>query len=163
MRRTVPRIAGPLAAVAALALDQASKLLLIDLLADHRDGITVLPVFNLVMVWNRGVSFGLFNSPASQSWIFIGLALVMAAVLAVWMARVGKAWIAIPLGMIIGGALGNALDRFRLGAVADFFDFHLGAWHFAAFNMADSAICVGVGLLLLDALFTGRESVKEGL
>ncbi len=161
MRRAVPRFAGPLAAALALALDQLSKLALINLLSEHPDGIAVLPVFNLVMVWNRGVSFGLFNSPSTQGWIFIGLALVMVAVLAVWMARVSGSWIAMPLGFIIGGALGNALDRFRLGAVADFFDFHLDSWHFAAFNVADSAICIGVGLLLLDALFTGRESAKE--
>ncbi|HUN51460.1 MAG TPA: signal peptidase II [Candidatus Sulfotelmatobacter sp.] len=161
MHLRVPHWAGPLAAVLALALDQVSKHLLIDALIERPGGIVVLPVFNLVMVWNRGVSFGLFNSPTTQGWIFIGLALVMVAVLAVWMARVATNWIAVPLGLIVGGALGNALDRYRLGAVADFFDFHLGAWHFAAFNVADSAICTGVGLLLLDALFSGRESAKQ--
>jgi signal peptidase II len=151
---------GPLAAAAVLVLDQLSKWAMIGLLAGRPDSIEVVPFFNLVMVWNRGVSFGLFNTGLSQPWIFVATALVMVAALAVWLVRVSSHWIAVPLGLIIGGALGNVLDRLRFGAVADFLDFHLGAAHWPAFNVADSAITVGVGLLLLDSLFVRREGSK---
>jgi signal peptidase II len=151
---------GPLAAAAVLVLDQLSKWAMIGLLAGRPDSIEVVPFFNLVMVWNHGVSFGLFNTGLSRPWIFIATALAMVAALAVWLVRVSRQWIAVPLGLIIGGALGNVLDRLRFGAVADFLDFHLGAAHWPAFNVADSAITVGVGLLLLDSLFVRREGSK---
>lgn len=117
----------------------------------------ILPFFNLVMVWNEGVSFGLFSE--AMTGILILVALLISAGLSVWLLRT-KLWHeAIPLGMIIGGAIGNTIDRFRFGAVADFFDFHFSGWHYPAFNIADISITLGVAFLILGSLLL--ESKKE--
>ena len=113
--------------------------------------IEILPFFNLSMVWNEGVSFGMFQG--SGIWILSGLALIISAVFAVWLTR-ATGWLqAISLAMVIGGAIGNVIDRFRFGAVADFFDFHVMGWHYPAFNVADCGITVGIALLLFDGVF----------
>lgn len=113
--------------------------------------IEILPFFNFSMVWNEGVSFGMFQG--SGIWVLSGLALIISAVFAVWLTR-ATGWLqAISLAMVIGGAIGNVIDRFRFGAVADFFDFHVMGWHYPAFNVADCGITVGIALLLLDGLF----------
>ena len=141
--------------------DQASKWWLIGFLAHHPGGVRIAPFFNLVMVWNHGVSFGLLGGGRDvQRWVLAGIAAAVALALAYSLRRAVRVWHALALGLIIGGALGNAADRVRLGAVADFFDFHIGAWHWPAFNLADSAISVGVVLLLLDVLFNSRERVE---
>lgn len=153
---------GLIAALVVLIADQASKWWLIGLLATHPFGIRLTPFFNLVQVWNRGVSFGMFNMGESGGrWILVGLALVMAAALLVWLGRVAQRHLAIAIGAIIGGALGNAVDRLHHGAVADFLDFHLGRWHWPAFNLADSAIVLGVAVLLIDALFRRPEEANR--
>ena len=152
---------GILAAVLVLAVDQFSKWWLIGLLQAYPHGLAITPFFNLVPVWNRGVSFGIFNAgDGGQKFWLIGVAGVMTAALAIWLARVGRLVLAIAIGMIIGGALGNVVDRLRFGAVADFFDFHLAGWHWPAFNFADSAIVLGVAVLLIDSLFGGSERAK---
>ncbi len=145
-------------AVAILLADQASKFWLIGLLgADGGRSFRLGPVFNLVMVWNPGVSFGLFASESTvMRWILVAVSVAVAAGLAVWLVRGVNRWLAIALGLVIGGALGNAIDRVVHGRVADFFDFHVGAWHWPAFNLADSAIVVGVVMLMLDSLFADR-------
>ena len=113
--------------------------------------IEITPFFNLVMVWNQGISFGLFQS--ETPYILIGLALAISALFAFWLSK-ATGWVqAIALGLVIGGALGNVIDRFRFGAVADFFDFHAFGWHYPAFNIADSCIVIGIALLLYDGLF----------
>lgn len=113
--------------------------------------IEILPFFNLSMVWNEGISFGMFQG--SGIWILSGLALLISAVFAVWLTR-ATGWLqAISLAMVIGGAVGNVIDRFRFGAVADFFDFHVMGWHYPAFNVADCGITVGIALLLFDGVF----------
>ena len=104
------------------------------------------------MVWNRGVSFGLLGGAALPPWLLAGFAGMVAAGLTVWLARVSERWPAIGIGLVIGGAVGNIIDRFRFGAVADFLDFHLGAHHWPAFNVADAAISVGVAVLVIDSL-----------
>ena len=145
-----------------LALDQASKAVLIArLAADGFRPVEVTGFFNLVMVWNRGVSFGLLDgdSPAMR-WLLVALALGVACLLALWLARLEARLPVVALGLVIGGALGNAVDRVLRGAVADFFDFHLWGWSWPAFNLADSAITVGAALLLLDALLTPRRRTK---
>ena len=150
-------------AVAALALDQASKLYFYDLLvAEGRRAIEVLPFFNLVTVWNYGISFGMFNngSPAG-SIVFVALALAIVVALLIWLRSVTSPLVAVALGMVIGGAIGNVVDRLRFGAVFDFLDFHIAGWHWPAFNVADSAICVGVVLLCIDALFLTQASAKK--
>ncbi len=116
--------------------------------------IEILPFFDIVMVWNKGVSFGLFNNHGAFGPII--LMLLAGAIIAsfgVWLYKTGSAMVAMALSLIIGGALGNVLDRLRFGAVADFLDFHLGDLHWPAFNVADSAICIGIALLLIHSLF----------
>jgi len=118
----------------------------------------VTPFFNLIVTWNRGMSFGLFNrdSPWNAA-LFSVLAVVIVTALLIWLWRTESALVAAGIGLVAGGAVGNVIDRLRLGAVTDFLDFHWYDWHFATFNLADSGITVGVGLLLLDALLNRRE------
>lgn len=116
--------------------------------------IEVTSFFKLVMVWNHGVSFGMFNHGvhAYQPWILSGLALIISAIL-VRMARQSTCrYEQLCYALIVGGALGNVIDRARYGAVADFFYFHIGELAWPAFNIADASICIGVGLLLLSML-----------
>ncbi len=150
-------------AVAALvfAADRLSKALLLDLLREHGPVVELTPFFNLVMVWNRGVSFGMFQSGETGRWLLSALALAIVVGLVVWLRRAEPWWLAAGLGGVIGGALGNVCDRlwYDEGAVADFFDFHVAGWHWPAFNIADAAIVVGVGLILLEALLArGKEA-----
>ena len=146
-----------------IALDQATKAWLYGYFAaGGRQIVEVLPFFNLVTVWNYGVSFGLFNRGSTTgAWVFVALAVAIVAVLAVWLARAGRLLLAAALGLVIGGAIGNVIDRLRLGAVFDFLDFHALGWHWPAFNVADSAITVGVILLFLDSLFGGADQSKK--
>lgn len=116
--------------------------------------IEITSFFNLVMAWNRGVSFGLFAHEADfMPYVLIGLALAISTVLGVWLRRTDRAFHAASIGLVIGGALGNVIDRLRFGAVTDFLDFHVAGWHWPAFNVADSAIVVGVALIVADGLF----------
>jgi signal peptidase II len=107
--------------------------------------------FNLTMVWNEGVSFGLFQN--GNPWPLIIIALTISAVFTGWLVKTETWRDAIPLAMVIGGALGNVIDRLHFGAVADFFDFHLMGWHYPAFNIADSLISVGIVILIVNSLF----------
>ena len=138
-----------------LAVDQASKAAVLAAYSPLSWPVAVTPFFNLVLVWNRGVSFGLFggNDGDLQRWLLVGLAFAVAAVLAVWLARgVADAWQRWSFRLIIAGAVGNAIDRVVHGAVVDFLDFHYAGWHWPAFNVADSAIVIGAVLLLADGL-----------
>jgi signal peptidase II len=144
-------------ALVLLGLDQLTKwaaLYLLDLAARP---IAVTPFFNLVMVWNRGVSFGMLDRlGAVAPWLLSGLALAVVIGLLFWLRRSENAMMAIGLGLVIGGALGNVIDRLRYGAVVDFLDFHLADWHWPAFNLADAGICVGAGLIVIDGLLAPR-------
>lgn len=143
-------------AAVTLVLDQATKAWWLDLMARNPGGIEVTPFFNMVMVWNRGVSFGLLNSgdEAAQAWLLSAFAAAMCVALVIWLRRAANRLVATGLGLVIGGAIGNIIDRLRFGAVADFLDFHLAGWHWPAFNVADAGIVVGVVCLLADGLFT---------
>ena len=124
-------------------------------------GVEVTPFFNLVTVWNFGVSFGMFNRGSDEAaWVFALIAAAITAVLVVWLRRAPNLLVTVALGSVIGGAVGNVIDRLRFGAVFDFLDVHAAGWHWPAFNVADAAIAVGVGLLLLDALFAPKPSTK---
>ncbi len=150
---------GLAAALTVLALDQTSKAIVLALLIEP---ITVTEFFNVVLVWNRGVSFGMLGGlGAAAPWLLIGLALAVAGVLMVWLWRETRLLTGLALGMVIGGAIGNAIDRVRFGAVVDFLDFHLSGYHWPAFNVADSAIVVGAGLLILDGLRAGRPATNQ--
>ncbi len=149
--------------VAVIAADQISKACLYNYLsATGRRAIEVLPFLNVVAVWNYGVSFGVFNEgPSTGAWLFVGLALVIVAMLAAWVVRADRLLPAAALGLVIGGALGNVIDRIRQGAVFDFIDLHALGVHFWAFNIADSGISIGVVLLLMDSLFGAAEQSKR--
>jgi signal peptidase II len=146
------------ALVVAIA-DQLTKLWVLDFFASRPMPIVeVAPFFNLVLTGNRGMSFGLFNdNAAANALIFTGLAAVIVVGLLVWLWQSRTLALRIGLGLIIGGAIGNVVDRLLRGAVVDFLDFHLGTWHWFAFNLADAAICVGVAVLLIDSLLGRRE------
>lgn len=136
-----------------LVLDQATKLWVIQAFELHQ-GQGVTSFFNLVRVHNEGAAFSfLANSGGWQRWFFTGLGL-MASIVIVWMLRAhGKQKLfAFALASILGGALGNVIDRIAYGHVVDFLDFYYGAWHFPAFNLADSAITLGAICLILDEL-----------
>jgi len=141
-------------ALVVIVLDQASKAWILGFFSERSEPVAVLTsFFNLVLTGNRGMSFGLFNTNAAMNTaVFTLLAAVIVIVLAVWLRRAHNTVIRVALGMIIGGAIGNVIDRLMRGAVVDFLDFHLGAWHWYAFNLADAAICLGVIALLLDGL-----------
>ena len=150
---------GPALAAAALVavLDQATKWWIVEHLMQPPRILPVVPGLNMVLVYNRGITFGMFNSDAAQPLIFTALAIVIAAGLIVWLRGVTKTWIAVAIGGILGGAIGNVLDRLRLGAVVDFIDAYVGTWHWPAFNVADSAISVAIVLIALDALFAAKD------
>ncbi|TCZ55761.1 signal peptidase II [Roseicella aquatilis] len=139
-------------AALAFAIDQATKAAALATLALAR-GIEVLPFFNLVLVHNRGVTFGLLaNDHPAGRWLLILLTGTITVALLVWLRRAQSRTQAAALGLIIGGALGNLADRLRHGAVTDFLDFHAQGYHWPAFNLADSGIVLGVALLLIAEL-----------
>lgn len=149
---------GILAAVAALLLDQVTKSWALEALwPPYSQGMFVLPFLNLRLGFNTGVTFGMFReSAAGAVWLMVTLTLGIIAWLAVWLWRTRLPTEAGGIGMVIGGALGNVLDRMRQGAVTDFIDLHYGGWHWPTFNMADVAIVSGVGLLLLSSVRPAR-------
>jgi signal peptidase II len=149
------------AAFAAL-LDQLTKLWVLRYFGEAGCTSHMVPVtsfFDFVLTCNRGISFGFFNQPGDPAlgfWIFSVLATVVVLALVVWLFRVRSPLLAVAIGLVIGGAVGNVVDRLRLGAVVDFLYFHAGAWYWPAFNLADSAICLGVAAMLLDGLLLRR-------
>ncbi len=155
------RTRGLLAALLVLLLDQASKLAILNHLGDGEGMVRITGFLNLALVSNHGITFGFFNrSGAFNAMIFSLLALGITGALIVWLGRTRSGLVAIAMGMVIGGAIGNLIDRLRLGAVVDFLDFHIGGLHWYVFNVADAGICIGVGLLLLDGLLLRTESPK---
>ena len=150
--------AGVLSAGVVLTADQASKYWILDVLHLPVIGrIDLLPVFSLTMVWNHGVTFGLLQSgQGSGPWILAAVALAIVVALGIWLRRAERASVAIALGAIGGGAIGNVLDRLRFGAVVDFLHFHVGQWSWYVFNVADAAIVCGVAVLVIDGLLPHR-------
>lgn len=151
-------------ALLALALDQVVKWYFLSVLGFGDEGyrpIEVTPFFTFVMVWNYGVSFGMLAHPGtSVPWFLKAVAIIISLVVA-WLAyhshRSSERY---AYGLIIGGALGNVIDRVRFGAVADFFSVHVGEYHWPAFNVADAAIFCGVALLVLLS-FTGPKTDEK--
>ena len=137
-------------------LDQATKWWILNHVMDPPRVIPVTGFFNLVLGFNTGVSFGLFGE--APAWLLMAFILPMVAGLLVWMTRTDSRLTAIALGLVVGGAFGNLLDRLRHGAVTDFLDFHVGAYHWPAFNFADVAIVSGVGLLLIESVLAREET-----
>jgi signal peptidase II len=154
-----PLFLGPLfLALLVIVLDQWSKVEILRLFSEPRGVLTITPFFNLVLVFNKGVSFGLFNNTHVMSDFFALVATAVTVALILWLSRVKEALSAVALGLLIGGAVGNIIDRLRIGAVVDFLDFHVYDWHWPAFNVADSAVVVGVALLLLQSLVFDKKN-----
>lgn len=143
-----------------LAIDQASKWAILEVInLDARPPIRVTRFFGLVMVWNYGVSFGMFAMPGTWvPYILKGLAIGISAVLTVMAMRSPHAAERAAFAVIVGGALGNLIDRIRFGAVADFLYFHIGDLGWPAFNIADSAIFLGVTYLIIRAVWPRRNA-----
>jgi signal peptidase II len=155
MHRSVPWFG--LSAVIAVA-DQATKLAAVDGLRLH-ERVEILPFFNLTLVHNPGAAFSFLATAGGwQRTFFVVLTLAISAVIVAWLARSGSrhTGTATALSLVLGGAIGNLIDRVRLGYVIDFLDLHVAGWHWPAFNIADAAIVCGAGLLAWLAL-TGRD------
>jgi signal peptidase II len=161
-----PRLrAGIIAAIAALVIDQATKLwLLYGFDLARRGAVAVTPFFDLVLAWNTGISYGMFQNegPVGQA-ILVGVKAAAVILMAVWMTRAQTLIATLGLGLIIGGAIGNAIDRLAYGAVVDFALFHIQigdkTYNWYVFNLADVAIVAGVIGLLYDSFF-GKSAVK---
>ena len=135
-----------------IVVDQVSKIIVLSALGPFQ-GVSVTPFLNLVVVLNTGISFGLFASEGELGrYLLVALALIVSIILMRWLASSTNRFICAALGMIIGGAFGNVIDRLVHKAVVDFLDFHLYGWHWPAFNVADSAITIGVALFVLASL-----------
>lgn len=151
-------------AIVAFLIDQASKWFVIDFFNHNIPPIKFGNCFNLVEAWNTGVSFSMFNDGGIIGSVLLSVfALGVIMFLLFWLKKEPNRLIQFSLGMIIGGALGNVTDRIRFGAVYDFLDFYYKTWHWPAFNMADSFICIGAFLIIVHSLFNSKKiSLKEG-
>ncbi len=146
-----------------LLLDQGSKLLISNTMQLY-ESIAVVPYFNLTYVHNTGAAFSFLSEAGGwQRWLFAVLAAIISAALSVWLARLQKheTLLAVALALVLGGALGNLIDRLAYGYVIDFLDIYYKQWHWPAFNIADSAITVGVILLLLESFGVGRGATTK--
>jgi signal peptidase II len=141
-----------------IALDRWSKVAILN----HFDLFEVKHItafFNLTLAYNKGAAFSFLSAASGwQVWIFGGVAAVISLVLIVWLGRISyrQYWLGAALSLVIGGALGNLWDRFSYGSVVDFLQFHLGHLYYPVFNLADSCICVGAFMLVVDALYSSR-------
>lgn len=146
---------GMLIAVAAFATDRLHKWWSLHVLDMPNVGrIRISDNFDIVMAWNKGVSYGLFQADSTVGLVgLVVFALAIVIGLGLWLAKAEHKWLALAIGLIIGGALGNVLDRVVYGAVADFFSFHAFGFYWYIFNVADVWIAVGVGLILLESFF----------
>lgn len=124
-----------------------------------RGSVSLLPFFDLTMVWNQGMSMGLFQAGGDNGrYALIAVTGAVAIALSFWMWRATEKFLVIALGLVVGGAVGNIWDRFEYGAVADFIHLHALGYSFYVFNLADSAISLGVGMLLWDALLSSQKT-----
>ncbi|MDA7569054.1 signal peptidase II [Emcibacteraceae bacterium] len=146
---------GAISALIAFLLDRVSKWWFIDVYELPLKGtVEILPIFDVVMVWNRGVSFGFLSvNDDLGRWTLVAMNLVIVAVLLYWLKSAKNIMLSSAIGLVIGGAFGNIYDRIKFGAVADFFQFHWQEWYFAVFNVADSFIFIGAMLLIFNSTF----------
>ena len=151
---------GILSGALVLLADQASKWWVLNgLRLQEVRSVEVLPFLNFTMVWNQGVTFGLFHQEgAAGPWILAGVAVAVVIALGVWLRRAETRLVAAALGAIAGGAIGNVIDRVRFGAVVDFLHAHAFGWSWYVFNVADAAIVCGVAALVLDGLRPGART-----
>ena len=154
-------ILGFTAAFVTLVLDQATKLYTLfvyDL--PVKEPVELGPFVNLIVVWNRGISYGLFQQNTELGrWILVLVSVLASVGLSFWIGRTQGKLLAAALGLIVGGAIGNVIDRLAYGAVFDFIQFHIGSWSWYVFNVADAAIVAGVVGLLYDSfVLEGRRA-----
>lgn len=153
---------GFIIAAVVLVLDQLSKywvLALYDL--PVKTSVEILPFFSLTMVWNKGISLGLFQANGDLGrWVLIAITVIVTILLTFWLAKAQGNVLKLALGLVIGGAVGNIIDRLRFGAVVDFVHLHAFDYSFYVFNVADAAITIGVLCLLLDAYLVSKEEKK---
>ena len=146
--------------LAVILADQWVKNLIVEKFTLYQS-VEVLPVLDITRLHNTGAAFSfLAGASGWQRWFFIGLGIVVSSVILIWLRRLparGQHLLASGLALILGGALGNVIDRVQWGYVVDFIHVHYERWYFPAFNVADSAITVGAALLILDALIVGRK------
>jgi signal peptidase II len=159
-------------AAGALILDQLSKYIMVEKVM-RPAGVTetpfvpsrvieVLPIFDLRLSWNPGMSFSLFNSGESVTVaVLLAIRILITCLILWWLWRMDRRWLQIACGLIIGGALGNIVDQITTGAVADFLSFHWLDWTFPTFNVADSCITIGAGMWLLDAVLAHPHDGKN--
>ncbi len=159
-----PLVLGGVIALIGLIVDQAVKTwLLFGFDLGERGRVVVTPFFDLVLVWNRGISYGLFAADSqAQVWFLVAVKTVITLALIVWLVRNTDRLTAIALGMLIGGAIGNTVDRAIYGAVVDFVSLHAAGYYWYVFNLADVWVVAGVALLLYDAFLLGRNSKVSG-
>jgi signal peptidase II len=149
-----------LLALVVIVLDHLTKWLATHML-DYAQPVVLLPVLDLTLLHNRGAAFSFLSDAGGwQRWFFAAIALGVSGWIAWWLRTLpaGKAWLAMALALILGGALGNLIDRVLLGYVVDFISVHWGPHYFPAFNIADSAITVGAVMMVIDTLFLEREA-----
>lgn len=145
---------GFLLALIVLIADQLSKWWILESFnLPQKGSVELLPFLNLTMVWNKGISMGLFNDGGDMGrWILTVVTTIVVIALVVWLVRCTDKWLSLALGALIGGAIGNIIDRIVHGAVADFIHLHAFNWSFYVFNVADAMISLGVIILLFDGL-----------
>lgn len=129
--------------------------------AEKSPEIKVFDFFSLVYVWNRGVSFGMFNNLEYSQIVFSITQILIVIILFFWLFNNKKPHFTYAVGLIIGGAFGNLIDRIKYGAVADFLDFHIASYHWPAFNVADSCVFIGVMILIFEDLFCKKTKIND--
>ena len=156
-------VLGVVVAAVAVVVDQVSKYVIVEHVM-RPEGVVgtpyltsklipLIPFFQLRLSWNPGISFSMFNSGDSTTTaILLVVQITVSLVLIWWLRSLESRWLQVACGLVIGGALGNVIDRAMFGAVADFLDFYVGEWHFPTVNVADSCISVGAAMWLLDAV-----------
>lgn len=143
-----------------IALDQISKDAALDFTRISLK-VEINKYLNFVHVWNKGISFGLFNQFKNSSYIFLSISSIITFILIFWLMQSGKFATYFPLSLVIGGAISNIIDRIRHGAVVDFIELHIETYFWPAFNLADSFICIGVFFLIIDSVFEEVERKKN--
>lgn len=154
---------GLISALVVLGADQGSKYWVLNVLdLPELRQVVLLPVLNLTFVQNQGVTFGLLNGLGPWShFVLAGIALLVVGALCVWLRRAENALVAVSIGAIAGGAVGNVIDRLRYGWVVDFIHAHIGEWSWYVFNVADAAIVCGVAALILESQFLRRSHLTR--
>lgn len=144
--------------VVVVVLDQVTKLLASHYLQLHQP-LALIPGLNLTLTHNTGAAFSFLSDAGGwQRWLFIALAVVLSLIILTWLLHLPreKKWLACALALVLGGALGNLWDRIHLSYVVDFIDVYYGSWHWPAFNVADSSICIGAAMLIIDTIWLER-------